>query len=96
MHMSDVCKEIATMGRGIGNENRYHILQALIKGPLAVGDIAKKVSLPQPAVSQHLKILKSSSLVTDQRQGQEVRYSVNVPYMADLLKKLAQDLSHKK
>ena len=78
MHMSDLCKEITNMGKGIGNENRYNILQILMKSPLPVGEIAKKVNMPQPAVSQHLKVLKSANLVEDERQGQEVLYSVNV------------------
>ena len=94
--MSDLCKEIANMGKSIGNENRYNILQILMKSPLAVGEIAKKVHLPQPAVSQHLKVLKSANLVEDKRQGQEVLYSVNVSYMAGLLKKLATNLPNKK
>lgn len=94
--MSDLCKEIAKMGKGIGNENRYRILETLMKGPQTVGQITKKVDLPQPAVSQHLKALKSANLVEDARQGQEVLYSVNVAYMASLLKKLAGDLSNKK
>ena len=94
--MSDLCKEIAKMGKGIGNENRYRILEALMKGPRTVGEIAKKVDLPQPAVSQHLKVLKSANLVEDARQGQEVLYSVNVSYMAGLLKKLATSLPEKK
>lgn len=94
--MSDLCKEIAKMGKGIGNENRYRILEALMKGSRSVGQIAKKVGLPQPAVSQHLKVLKSANLVEDTRRGQEVLYAVNVAYMAALLKKLAADLSEKK
>jgi len=94
--MTDLCKEIANMGKGIGNENRYRILEALMKGPLPVGEIARKVDIPQPAVSQHLKVLKSANLVEDERQGQEVLYSVNVSYMASLLKKLAGSLPEKK
>lgn len=93
--MSELCKEIAELGKGIGNENRYRILEALMKGPLSVGDIAKQVDIPQPAVSQHLKVLKSANLVEDERQGQEVRYSVNVSYMAGLLKKLVTDLPNR-
>ncbi len=96
MHVTDLCKEIAEMGKGIGNENRYRILEALMKGPLNVGEIAKKVGLPQPVVSQHLKVLKSANLVEDERRGQEVLYSVNVSYMANLLKKLATNLPPKK
>ncbi len=90
--MSDLCKEVANMGKGIGNENRYRILEALMLGSLTVGEITKKVKIPQPAVSQHLKILKSIHFVEDKRQGKVVLYSVNVPYMAGLLKKLAKDL----
>lgn len=93
--MTDLCKEIANMGKGIGNENRYRVLEALMQGSLAVGEIAKKVNIPQPAVSQHLKVLKSAQLVSDERQGQEVLYSVNVSYMAGLLKKLATNLPAK-
>lgn len=95
MHMTDLCKEIANMGKGIGNENRYRILEVVMKGPLTVGEIAKKTKIAQPAVSQHLKVLKSAKLVQDERNGQEVLYSVNVSYMASLLKKLATNLPSK-
>lgn len=93
--MTDLCKEIARMGKGIGNENRYRILEAIMRGPKSVGDIADKVGLPQPAVSQHLRVLKEANLVEDTRQGQEVVYTVNVSYMASLLKKLTVDLPKK-
>jgi DNA-binding transcriptional ArsR family regulator len=94
MHMTDLCKEIANMGRGIGNEKRYRIFETLMKSPLAVGQIAKKLRLPQPAVSQHLKVLKSANLVTAQRESQEVLYAINIPYVVKLLKKLAMNLPH--
>ena len=94
--MTDLCKEIAQMGKGIGNENRYRVLETLMKGPRTVGEITKKVGLPQPAVSQHLRVLKAAQLVDDERRGQEVFYSVNVSYMASLLKKLATNLPEKK
>lgn len=96
MNMSDLCKEIAAMGKGIGNENRYRVLETLMKRSLSVGDVARKTGLSQPVVSQHLKVLKSAQLVEDERQGQEVLYSVNVSYMASLLKKLATNLPDKK
>ena len=90
--MSDLCKEIAKMGKSLGNENRYRILEALMNGPRTVGEIALKTGFAQPAVSQHLKVLKSGNLVRDARKGQEVYYSINVSYMADLLKKLTMSV----
>ncbi len=94
--MSDLCKEIAKMGKGIGNENRYRILEALMKGPRTVGEIASKTGSAQPAVSQHLKVLKSANLVDDERKGQEVYYSINVAYTTNLLRKLAMDVAQSK
>lgn len=93
MHMSDLCKEIAQMGKGIGNENRYRILESVMNGSKTVSEIADMVKLPQPAVSQNLRVLKSANLVQDQRRGKEVFYEINVSYMAKLLKKLAADVS---
>ena len=91
--MSDLCKEIAQMGKGIGNENRYRILESVMDGSKTVSEIAFEVKLPQPAVSQNLKVLKSANLVSDTRRGKEVFYGVNVSYMAKLLKKLAADVT---
>jgi DNA-binding transcriptional ArsR family regulator len=86
---------MALLGKGLGNENRFTILQAIMKKPRSVGEIATKVGLSQPAVSQHLKVLKTASLVYDTRSGQSVTYAVDVGYMATLLKKLATDLPAK-
>jgi DNA-binding transcriptional ArsR family regulator len=87
--MTELCQEIERLGKGIGNANRYRVLESLMQGPRTVGEIVKAVKLAQPAVSQHLKVLKTSELVSDLRQGQEVYYSINVAYMAKLLQKLA-------
>ncbi len=90
--MSPLRKEMEKLGKGIGNANRYRILEVLMRGSRTVGEVAASTKLPQPAVSQNLKVLKSANLVVDERRGQEVYYSVNVAYMAKLLKKLTEDL----
>ncbi len=90
--MGDLCKEINKFGKGIGNEARYRILQTLIKGKKTVGEIVAVVPLSQPAISQHLKTLKESNLVTDERQGQEVYYSLNAEYTLSLLTALVKDI----
>lgn len=94
--MSDLCNEIEKLGKGIGNANRYRILEVLMKGPQTVSHIVKKVGLSQPAVSQHLKALKEYSLVTDSKEGQEVYYSINVAYTTKLLTSLVSNLNKQK
>ncbi len=90
--MTDLQHEIEQLGRGIGNANRYRVLEALLKGSKTVNEIVAIVGLSQPLVSQNLKVLKSANLVEDERNGQEVYYSVNIAYMASLLKKLTQSV----
>ncbi len=92
MHMSPLQKEMEKLGKGIGNANRYRILEVLMRGSRTVGEVAASVKLPQPAVSQSLKVLKSANLVVGERQGQEVYYSINVAYMTKLLRKLTEDV----
>ena len=95
--MSDLCKEINKFGKGIGNETRYRILESLLKGRKTVGELVDIVKLTQPAISQHLKTLKESNLVVDERRGQEVFYSVNSEYTLKLLTSLVKDMEkHKK
>lgn len=90
--MGDLCKEINKFGKSIGNETRYRILQTLIKGRKTVNELVSITELSQPAISQHLKTLKESNLVADERQGQEVYYSLNGEYTLSLLTALVKDI----
>ncbi len=90
--MTDLCDKINKFGKGIGNEHRYRMLQALIKGEKTVGELVELIGLSQPAISQHLKTLKESELVIDERRGQEVYYSLNAEYTLTLLTALVRDM----
>lgn len=90
------CEEIKKLGKGIGNDCRYAIVQALTKGPMSVSEIVDAVKQSQPTVSQHLKILKETNLVSDKRQGQTILYSLHTEYILKLLGGLAKDVERGK
>ena len=90
--MGDLCHEIGKFGKGIGNASRYRIVEALFRGPKTVGELVKITKLSQPAVSQHLKTLKSCSLVEDERRGQEVLYTLDAAHTVRLLKSLTDEV----
>ena len=94
--MTDLCKQINELGKGVGNKSRYRIIEALLKSQKTVGELVKIVKLSQPAVSQHLKTLKGNGLVVDERRGQEVFYSVNTGYLLGLLKNLSNQIKKRK
>lgn len=94
--MTDLCEAMERFGKGIGSVPRYRIVEALFSGTKTVGELAKKTKLSQPLVSQHLRILKEAGLVRDERQGQEVLYTLNAEHTIRLLKRLSEELRPKK
>lgn len=94
--MTDLCKEMEKFGKGIGSVPRYRIVEVLFSGPKTVSELAKKTRLSQPLVSQHLRVLKETGLVQDERQGQEVLYTLNAEHTIHLLKRLSEELRPKK
>ena len=61
----------------LADPTRRAIFERLARSPTAVGELARELPVSRPAVSQHLKILKSAGLVTDQAAGTRRVYSVD-------------------
>ena len=52
----------------------------------AAGEIAAQFDMTKPSVSHHLNILKAADLVSDERSGQNIVYSLNLTVFQELLK----------
>jgi DNA-binding transcriptional ArsR family regulator len=61
----------------LGDPTRRTVLKRLQGGARSVGDIAAKMQVSRPAVSQHLKILKAAGLVADRSEGTRRYYAVD-------------------
>jgi DNA-binding transcriptional ArsR family regulator len=61
----------------LGDWTRRQIFDALRNGPHSVGELAARVPVSRPAVSQHLRVLKDAGLVVDRKDGARRIYSVN-------------------
>lgn len=59
------------------DRTRRAIVERLLNGPLAVGDLARDFPVSRPAISQHLKVLKRAHLVIDRPQGTRRYYELN-------------------
>jgi DNA-binding transcriptional ArsR family regulator len=53
----------------LAEPSRRLICLHLAEGPRAVGKLAKDLPISRPAVSQHLRVLKTAGLVTDEVVG---------------------------
>jgi DNA-binding transcriptional ArsR family regulator len=68
----------------LGDPTRQAIVERLVNGPLAVGELAAELPVTRPAVSQHLKVLKEAGLVVDRKVGTRRLYQVDPRALADL------------
>lgn len=70
--------------QALGDPTRRDVLEQLRKGPLAVGEIASRLPVSRPAVSQHLRVLEGAGLVTAERAGTRRLYRVDPEGIAAL------------
>ena len=72
--------------KALSDPTRRKILELLSEGELTAGEIAAHFEMAKPSVSHHLSVLKSAGLVTDERQGQNIVYCLNLTVFQEVLK----------
>ncbi|HEY6039241.1 MAG TPA: metalloregulator ArsR/SmtB family transcription factor [Kofleriaceae bacterium] len=63
--------------RAIADPTRRAILDRLRVGAAPVNELAADFEQTRPAISKHLRVLRDSRLVTEQKVGRERVYSLN-------------------
>ena len=76
----------------VAQPKRREILRLLSGGEMSAGEIASHFAVTQPAVSQHLKVLKEVGLVSERRDGTRRLLSVRPEGLAELHSFLAEVL----
>ena len=71
--------------KALADPTRRRILQLLRDGDLTAGELAEHFDISKPSLSHHLATLKSAGLVSDERRGQNIVYSLNTTVMQDLI-----------
>jgi len=73
----------------LAEPNRRRILDLLREGERPAGDIVSALSISQPGVSKHLRVLREAGLVGTRRDGQRRLYRLRPGGLADLERWLA-------
>jgi DNA-binding transcriptional ArsR family regulator len=68
----------------LADATRRAIFERLQKGPASVGSLAESVPVSRPAVSQHLKVLKTAGLVSERRAGVKRIYALELHGLVEL------------
>lgn len=71
--------------RALAHPTRIRILETLAHGDRSVQELQEALGLGQPVVSQQLAVLRNQGIVTYEKQGLSVRYSLRDPAIEELL-----------
>ncbi|MBK9644586.1 MAG: winged helix-turn-helix transcriptional regulator [Deltaproteobacteria bacterium] len=82
--MTSVTPDEDKLFQALADSSRRAILQSLTQGEAAVRDLTARFDLSQPAISQHLAVLKDAGLVVSRREGRLVYYRVEPEGMRPL------------
>ena len=71
--------------KALSDPTRRCILELLRDGDKTAGELAEHFDIGKPSLSHHLATLRSAGLVSDERHGQNIVYSLNTTVMQDLI-----------
>lgn len=71
--------------KALNDETRRQIVELLKEKDMNAGEIADHFTMSKPSISHHLDILKRADLITSEKKGQFVEYSLNTSILEDLI-----------
>jgi len=74
--------------KALADPTRRKILEMLNEKSLSAGDIAQAFDMTKPSISHHLNVLKNAELVSAERDGQNIIYSINSSVVQELIQQL--------
>jgi ArsR family transcriptional regulator len=99
MMNSDLENEVlqlhAEICAGLADPSRIMILYELSSGPRNVTELCTNLNMPQPMTSRHLKVLRERGMVSAERQGTVIQYSLadrRLVEALDLLRAALRDI----
>jgi len=87
-------QELANLLKALGEYNRLSLVYSLCdcKAPRNAMCLCECCSVDASGVSRHLKILAQEGIVTSERKGREISYSLNREEVANSLRALAEKI----
>jgi DNA-binding transcriptional ArsR family regulator len=71
-------KQFTEFFKALSDPTRREILQSLKEMAKTPSELLGEIKISQPTLSHHLDILKRADIITGEREGQFIRYSLNM------------------
>ena len=84
--------DIAKICKALGDENRLRIIKLLTEGELCACKILDALSITQPTLSHHMKILADCGLISVRKEGKWAYYKIKCQTFSEF-KNLLEEIS---
>ncbi|HAH04809.1 MAG: Transcriptional regulator, ArsR family [Parcubacteria group bacterium GW2011_GWA2_43_17] len=71
--------------KALSDPTRRKILELLKKQSMSAGEIAENFNITLPSLTHHFNTLKQADLISQERQGQQIIYSLNLSVLEELI-----------
>ncbi|WP_195970870.1 autorepressor SdpR family transcription factor [Clostridium thermobutyricum] len=71
--------------KALSDKTRREILKLLNNKDMNAGEIAKHFDMSKPSISKHLDILREAELISSEKRGQFIIYSINTTVIQEVL-----------
>lgn len=71
--------------KALSDRTRREILKLLNDKDMSAGEIAEHFDMSKPSISKHLDILREAELISSEKKGQFVIYSINTSVIQEVL-----------
>ena len=71
--------------KALSDKTRREILKLLNNRDMSAGEIAEHFDMSKPSISKHLDILREAELVSSEKKGQFIIYSINTSVIQEFL-----------
>lgn len=69
--------------KALGDSTRREILKLLSEKDMNAGEISEHFNMSKPAITKHLDILREAELVSSEKVGLYVKYSINLSVLQE-------------
>ncbi len=69
----------------LAHPHRLRMVQMLLRGRYAVGELAEACEIPSHMASEHLRLMQRCGFLTSEKEGRKAYYQVAEPHLANIM-----------
>ncbi|MDA1012859.1 MAG: metalloregulator ArsR/SmtB family transcription factor [Planctomycetota bacterium] len=78
-------EEAAECLKILAHPHRLRIVQMLLRGRYAVGELAESCGIPSHMASEHLRLMQRCGFLNSEKEGRKAFYEIAEPHLANIM-----------